>query len=457
MLQKRLISLVIISVLLLGLTGCFKKGGGGSATDLVMYGLDDSDVIEPIITQYREKHSNVRIRYKKFNNPADFENLMVNEIAEGEGPDIFYVHNTWLPRHLKKIVPLQSESLTPEKFSEVFVKVAADDFVQPEPASGVKKIYALPLYVDTLALYYNKRDFEQKLPERGKPAANWEAFKDEADRFRAQDDSGTLSRGAIAMGRADNMRLAVDVLYHLFLQSGVEMYTDDFKQVKFNGAAGQEVFEYFIGFALPQNKEFSWGLDLAPANSPSGGEVEAFLSGKVSAVLAYSDLYPRLDTELKNVKSRTGFVISKNDIGVMASPQFADKEADYKVLANYSGLAVSRNSKNQTAAWDFVQFAASKENARAYHSKTKRPAARRDLIEEQKKESVTDVFVSQLGYATSYRIFSDQRFAQYLGEAINAAASGQTPRQALASAQEKINDLLKLEAPEGLYPKPKKK
>ena len=88
---------------------------------------------------------------------AAFEDLLVNEIAEGEGLGYFYLHNTWLPRHIKKIVPLQSETLIPEKFTEIFANVSKQDFVQPDPKDGAQKIYALPLYVDTLALYYNKR------------------------------------------------------------------------------------------------------------------------------------------------------------------------------------------------------------------------------------------------------------------------------------------------------------
>ena len=98
-------------------------------------------------------------------------------------------------------------------------------------------------------------------------------------------------------------------------------------------------------FCRFKNKNFSWNFELAPPSANSLGEVEAFLSGKVSSILAYSDLYPRLETELKNVKTKAGGTISLSDIGVMPVPQFAENEADYKVFANYYGLAVSRNSK----------------------------------------------------------------------------------------------------------------
>lgn len=452
--HKKLFIIIAAGFIVLILSGCLKKAGSGAA-NLTFYGLDDSDVFEQIIAQYKQDRSNVQIRYKKFNDPAEFENLLVNEIAEGEGPDVFFVHNTWLPRHTKKLVPLASETLTAKTFSETFVNVAAEDFIQPDPNDGVKKIYALPLYVDTLALYYNKEEFERKLPERGKPANMWELFKQDADKFRQQPENGKLEKGLIALGRADNISLATDILYNLFLQAGVDFYDADFKQTQFANK-GQDVFDYFVGFAIPQNKNYSWDAELAPADRELK-EVEAFLSGKVAAMVGYSDFYQRLETDLKNVRSRNPSVISKDDVAVAPLPQMSTDESNFKVWANYYGLAVSRNAKNQKAAWEFVQYAASKNSAKTYHLRTKRPTARRDLIEDQKKEPITDVFASQLGYAGSFRIYSDQKFAAFLKEAVQNAANGQSSRSALGGAQSKINDLLKLEAPNGLYPKPKKK
>lgn len=454
--MKKIISIISITTLSVFIfSGCFTKNTSNAAADLTFYGLDNSDAFESIINQYRASHPNIRIKYKKFNNAEDYENLLVNEIAEGEGPDIFYVHNTWLPRHLKKTVPLQSESLTAQKFSEVFVNVASDDFIQKDPNDGIKKIYALPLYVDTLGVYYNKQMFEQKVPERGKPASNWDTFKQEADKFRVQGEDGSLKQALIALGRADNIKLSADILYNFFVQAGISFYSDDFKLAQFAND-GKEVFEFLMSFSDQKNKNYSWSADIISPMQELG-EVEAFLAGKVAAILGYSDLYWRLENDLKNVKTRNSSVISMNDVGVVPVPQIATDAADYKVWTDYYGLAVSRNSKSPKTSWDFVQFAASRESGKSFHAKTHRPAARRDLIEEQKKEPITDVFVSQVGYAASYPVFSDTKFAQILKDAIASASSGQTPREALSRAQERVNELLKAEAPDGIYPKVKVK
>jgi ABC-type glycerol-3-phosphate transport system substrate-binding protein len=453
---KKVLAIGLVGVIsVVSLAGCFEKKAPLPPANLNVYGLDDSDVMTPIITEYRKINSSVSIKYKKFSDPAEYENLVINEIAEGEGPDVFYIHNTWLPKHVKKLLPLDSDTLSQKVFGDSFVKVASDDFISPDPATGLAKIYAMPLYVDTLALYYNKKDFEQKLPEKGKPAKTWDEFLVDAEKFRRQATNGKLEHGAIAFGRADNMKLAVDALYNLILQTGAPFYDSAFMSTNFAGPA-KEVFDYFLSFAVSHNKNYSWSTDLVPATSPFG-ELDGFLSGKVSSMLAYSDLYPRLETELKNVKSRMGSTISLADVKVAPVPQIAENEADYKVWANYYGLAVSRNTKAPAVAADFVKFATSKQSAATYHSKTKRPTARRDLIEDQKKEPITDVFVSQLGYAASYRIYSDIEFAEALKMAISDAVNGMASKDALNKAQTTINAMLKIAEPEGLYPKPKTK
>lgn len=452
----KVLILLIASIVL---AGCFhREKTATKSASLLFYGLDDSSVFEPLIAQYREKNPQVSIKYKKFNDSLEFENLLVNEIAEGEGPDIFYIHNTWLPRHSKKLVPLTSETLTPQNMGETFVNVTVSDFVQPDPRDGKRKIYALPLFVDTLALYYNKKHFEQKIPERGKPAATWDLIKEDASKLREQEsteEGGRLRQGAIAFGRADYISLSVDILYNFFIQAGVAMYDDEYKQVRL-ASGGQDYFDYFLSFASSRNKNYSYSADLVDQKSELP-EVEAFLAGSVSSILAYSDLYPRLETLLKNVRSRGQSVIAMSDIAVARSPQVSTNESDYKVWADYYGLAISRNSKSSAAAWNFVQFLTSKQRAQAYHNATKRPTARRDLIEEQKKEPITEVFISQVGYGASYRVFSEVRFGQLLHEALVQAANGKTSREALQDAQTKMNEILKTEAPNGLYPKPKVK
>lgn len=447
---------VAVLIIALVASGCsfFRKGPATANVTLNFYGLDDPSVFSSIISDYKASNPGVTIKYKQFTDPTAFEGLAINEIAEGAGPDILYIHNTWLPRHAKKLVPLVADTFTPKMFSETYVKVASDDFVQPDPTDGKEKIYALPLYVDTLALFYNKKLFDQHLPERGKPAPSWNMLSDDAQKFRETSKDGKLTRGEIALGRAE-ITLTPDILYTLFLQAGETLYDSGFKNIIL-GQTAKKYFDYFLGFASSQNKNFSFSPELI-AQSKGKTELEPFLTGDVAAIFGYSDTYKKIQGELSSAKNVLSGSLSVKDVGVTTVPQLASDSADFKVYANYYGLGVSRNSKNPTEAWNFIRYVGSKNASASFHKKTSRPTARRDLIEDQRKEPITEVFISQLGYAKSLRVFSDKDFADALRDAVTAASSGQTSGAALDQAETKMNALFKTEAPEGLYPKVKKK
>lgn len=448
-------ALIGVLILSTALGGCFRKGAAPKFVTLNFYGLDEPSVFSSIISDYTAKNPGVSIKYKQFANNQAFENLVVNEIAEGAGPDIFYVHNTWLPRHSKKLVALESDTFTPRQFTDNYVKVASDDFIQPDPSDGNSKIYALPLFVDTLAVFYNKKLFDQNLPERGKPALNWNLLLDDAQKFRKLSKDDKLERGQVALGRADNINLAPDILYNLFLQAGETFYDTAFSRIQL-GQPAQKYFDYYLSFAVPANKNYSWSTDLTAAVK-SKSELEPFMAGKVAAIFGYSDTYSKLKSELKSAGKVFSDEISLNDVGVAPVPQISNDSSNHKVFASYYGVGVSRNSKNPVEAWNFIRYLGSKSPSESYYKKTSRPTARRDLIEAQRREPITEVFISQLGYAASIRIFSANDFADALRAAITAANSGQTSRSALDQAKENMNTLFKTEAPGGLYPKVIKK
>lgn len=448
--MKQKYILVALVIVVLFLAGCGTKAPVSGPATVTIYGLDNSNVFDPIISAYKERQPQVTIKYKKFVDRADFEELMVNEIAEGEGPDVFYIHNSWLPRHLKKIVPLNATDFTPDQFNEAYVNVVGDDFLQVDPSDGAKKIYALPLFVDTLALYYNKELFEQFIPERGKPGETWEAVKQDAVKFRKE--NGSLERGEIALGTAHTVSLAAEILYNYWIQASVPFYDEENKQVKIAGA-GEKLFEDYLGFADRSSDSYSFGDELTSGSDLN--EIEAFLNGKVAAIVGFSDVWGRLSNDLKNVKTRSNDTISLSDVSIAPIPQLSTDEKDFKAFASYYGLAVSRTSKNQKAAWDFIRFVGSKTASQMYVNKTKRPTARRDLIEGQKKDENLKVFASQLGFAASNHVFSYEKFGNYLRDALAKASGGQTRTSALNEAQTRMNEVLKRDAPNGIFEKPK--
>jgi ABC-type glycerol-3-phosphate transport system substrate-binding protein len=450
------------------LSGCFAKQATTTVktkpVTLVYYKLfDTEDVMNPLIQQYATKHPNVKITYKMFTDPVEYENLLINELAEGEGPDIFSVPNYWFLRNVKKITPMPVDMMTTKEFGDTFVSVAQNDLVLRDPSDGQQKIYGIPMSVDTLALYYNKSSFDDKIPSRGKPAATWEELKDDVFKLSKKDQSfERFEVSGIAMGRSDNILRAIDILYMLMLQYKAQFYNDNVSQAQFAkqnaiSAAGvsynpaTEALNLYTSFALPSNKNYSWNSYLADSKS-SVKEIETFARGKVAMIFGYSYLYQQIINEITDLKTKGVNTMDQKNIRVSPVPQVEDPAVSTEkrvAYANYYAETVARTSANPRDAWEFLTFISSADNLKYYNEKTHRPTSRRDMINDQVKDPIYGVFAEQIGYAESIPIYDSTRYVQIFSQAIDSILATAKPREVLNTAQAAISDLL---PPEGLIP-----
>ena len=448
--------------------GCVKKEQTvvkkTQKVSIVYYSLfEDEDVFAPLIQQYSAKHPNVSIKYRKFTDPVEYMNLIINELAEGQGPDIFSAPNYWFLRNVRKVTPVPTQNLSPSQFEQTFVSAANNDLVLNDPADGAKKVFGIPLSVDTLALYYNKGSYDDKLPAQGRPATTWEGLKDDVFKLTKTDNSFERFQVAgVAMGRSDNIARAVDILYMLLLRYKTRFYNENISQTAFvnqqittstslliNPAA--EALRLYTSFALPSNKNYSWNEYLASVDSPVK-EMETFARGKVAMIFGYSYLYEQIKAEIKDLKDKGVQTIDPGIIRISAVPQVNDPATSTEkrvAYANYYAETVARTSQHPAEAWDFLMFLSSKENLQYYNGKTHKPTSRRDMIEDQKKDPVYGVFAEQTGYAESLPVYDSARYAEILAQAIKSVLATTSPEEAMRSAAAAIDALL---PPTGLIP-----
>ncbi|MBI2476917.1 extracellular solute-binding protein, partial [Candidatus Uhrbacteria bacterium] len=104
---RALLTFLALSLLVLPGIGC--RGGSKEAkqalepVDLTVWRVfDDSDSFRGVIDAYKRVHPNVRINYKKLRFD-EYEDALIQALAEDRGPDIFVVHNTWMKKYLPLI------------------------------------------------------------------------------------------------------------------------------------------------------------------------------------------------------------------------------------------------------------------------------------------------------------------------------------------------------------------
>src|SRR6185369_1116236 len=320
MLRKKIITGVFMLLGTLQPSGCVFKDAPPESykVDLEVWGVfDDSDAYQQIFNEYKRINPYIKdIRYRKLSIETYKEDL-INALAAGKGPDIFMIRNAWRLPFEDKVATAPDILMTERQFRDMFVDVAATDFIGSD-----KKIYGVPLSVDSLALYYNKDLFNAAGISR--PPETWEELTQMIGKLNRIDQFGNVTQSGIAMGTAKNINRSTDILSLLMLQSGSRISEPE-SNVRIDLVDGQShrAVDFYSQFAKIGSQNYSW-------NPRQHYSLDAFYEGTISMMINYSWQY-------ETIKQKN----AKMNIGIAPLPQFSGTKPVN--VANYWGFAVAKN------------------------------------------------------------------------------------------------------------------
>ncbi|MCK5080532.1 MAG: extracellular solute-binding protein [Candidatus Moranbacteria bacterium] len=444
------IALLLLSSVFL-FSGCLRERKEPYTLNLEIWGIfDNSDVFHEINSQYKKLNPQIKnIKYRKISNDiAVYEEELTDAIASGNGPDIFFFGNNWLSEHKNKIVPFPESEKYIDIFQSNFIDVAKDDFVEES------QIYAMPLYCDTLALFYNKNLFNQS--GLTSPPKTWAELIDYVDYLTRIDSNGNITQSAIALGRSEKpggINRASDILTLMLMQEDIEIYNKKTRRARFSSnQQSANVLDFYTQFALAGSKAYTW-------NSTMDYSIDSFRSGKTAMMINYAYWKNRLKEESPKLNFDTAPIPQQN---LTSKINFS----------NYWGLAVTKNKELQPIAsgqpithnqedrikesWKYIQYLTTQpitgdkaptldfDPNERYLENTNKPAARKDLIEKQKNDSELSEFAIQGLTAKSWAQPKNLVVEEIFVKMINEVVSGtKTSFDALKSAEARINNLIK--------------
>ncbi len=396
------------------------NGGGGSPftpqqTELKLWGVfDDLNDLQLVINGYTNVNKNIRISYRQFNDVATYEKTLINALATGQAPDIFMFHSSWLPKHYDKVKPVSETQFPLIQLGQLFPTVVEQDFVLN------KTIYALPLYIDTLALLYNKDIFDAKaialMPN------TWTEFQSLIPRLKELNQVNQIIKPAAAIGGSEkSINSASDFLSLLMMQFGSQM-ADKNNRINF-GTKGLQALNFYIQFANPASPYYTWNDNLPYS-------LDSFSQGLTAVIFNYS-------SQISSIKNKNPYL----NLGISAIPQInTNQPVNY---ANYWGLSVSNQSKNPVEAWNFIIYATTDPQlSEIYLQITHKPPALRVLIEKYKNDPDLGVFVKQALSARSWWQPDSTGVKQSFSNMIESILNGRlSSENALKQAENEINGL----------------
>ena len=418
---------------------------------------DDESAVTPIIEAYRVAHPNVTIEYRKLRF-EDYENELLNALAEDRGPDIISLHNTWIRQYQPKLTPLPptitlpfselqgsfkkevvntlktNATLSAKNLKENFVDVVAKDTLittkdsQNQPQ---EQIFGLPLALDTLTLFAN-RDL---LNISGIPEVpqTWSEFQSAVKKLTRLDKDGNIIQSGAAIGSSKNIERATDILALLMMQNGAEMINSA-GDVAFNKIPaslkgisvppGEQALTFYTDFADSQKETYTW-------SAQQQNSFDAFVAGKTAMFFGYAYHLPLIHARAPRM-----------NLAIAPVPQI---EGNPKVtFANYWVETVTRKSANPQWAWDFIQFATSAKNISPYLERTNKPTALRALIQSQTEKEEVGIFAEQILTAQSWYRGNNSLSADFaLLDAIDAVHSNMEPQDALNIAAGRVKQTMR--------------
>ena len=423
---------VRLVVLLLGVS-LVSAGCGGTAKPkaktftLTVWGTFETTAnMAPLLTAYQKVNPNATIIYK-VKNYDTYEQDLIQAFASGTAPDVFEIHNDWLPKYQQYMSPAPATVINAKQLSENFVDVVSKDFTGSD-----SKIYGLPISIDTLALYYNK----SILGSVGiaTPPQTWDQLRADSKLIAKQDSTGYFTRSGVGMGTTSNIERPEDILYLLMLQNGAVPYLSDHSSTTLDksiqDSTGNQVYpatgaiHFYTDFSNSASPYYTW-------NGRSNYVSDAFANGQLGFMYGYE--YERDIIASKAPNLNYG-------IAQVPQPNLSQNPVDF---ASYWGFGVSKQSKDTADSWSFINAITQKTTLEAYYAGNPLPSPRRDIIQEQENDPNIGVFAYEALNAKSLWKKDTQKTDKIFTNLIdNVSIHGMTIQDALSNTVQQLNSML---------------
>lgn len=377
---------------------------------------DEAKYMQPIIDEFEDMHPNVKIQIRDIDY-GSYDAELAQAAQTGNLPDIYSVLNDWMPRYVGYSTPAPDTVYSEKVYTDTFVDVAVQRLVLDGKIQGVT--YG----VSTLGLFYNPALLEEVKVAVPK---NWDEFT-EASRKLTKKSGDTILQSGAAFG-TPFVHQSVDIQSVLMLQNGAVM-TDNpptkamFAQPDTSGyASGAKAMDYFTSFANPKKQNYAFQDTL-------GYTVKAFAEGKIAMMINY----PFKATEVEQFNPNLEYKLAK-------LPQIKDQQEIN--FAQYWVEMVNKNSLNSEIAWDFIRFAATKDNQKKFNEQTRRPTSRKDLVRSQVSDNILGPFAAQTSSAQTFYRGNDKEMNGYFYDATVSVLSGLDAQLAVKNLERRATDLI---------------
>lgn len=190
-----------------------------------------------LIKRFEAANPTIKVKHTTFPY-ADYQTKIAAAMPAGQGPDVVQLFYGWLDNFVgaKFIQPLPRDAFPPAMIEKEFYPIV----------SAMKRdgeYYALPTAVRSLALFYNKKLFQEAGLDPAKPPKTVDELLDMARKTTKRDAAGNMLSAGITLDFPGQD-------YHwwretLLRQNGGAPYSDDNRKVTYDSEAGARSLNWY--------------------------------------------------------------------------------------------------------------------------------------------------------------------------------------------------------------------
>ena len=345
--SKKPLFFIIIGIILLILVVLFLTVFKGKVVNnqvvLNYWGLwEEESVMNGIIADFESKNPNIKVEYKKNQLTGYAGRLGGRLVKSGEVedvPDIYRIHNTWIPMFRDNLAAVPKESVAKIGLDTDFFDVYKSDLVE----NG--EYLSVPLMYDGLVMFYNP---ELLTKAQVNVPNNWWDLKKSAVKMTERDESGRIKVAGAAIGTVENVDHWSDIVGLMMKQNGVNLNTlsaDNESKLK-------DVLDFYTLF---KTSDMVWDETLPNSTQYFASGNVAFYFGPSWRMFDIQALNPNLKFEIVPMPQLPTTASTPTDqIG-------AEAELTNINWASYWTEGINNKSKYQKEAWMFLEYLSSPE------------------------------------------------------------------------------------------------
>ncbi len=373
--------------------GTPKNGFGG---EVVLWGTVSENIMRKPIEEFNNQYNKLfSLKYKE-KPSATFESDLIEALAAGKGPDLFFLSQDMILKDKDKVFTIPYNSISQRDFKSNFIE-------EGELYLTDDGVLALPFIINPLVMYWNRDIFSSSGVAR--EPFFWDEFFTLAPILTTVDRVKNISKSAVALGEFSNITNVKDILSALLFQSGDDIIKKTSKKVEVvlgdsasgGGKPAESALRFFMEFSNSAKPFYSWNKSL-----PSSKDM--FTSGDLAIYFGYAG-------ELSNIIAKNSHL----NFSISPIPQIRDSGKKITFGKMY-GLAIAKNSKNQRTAFQAAFLLTDAEFLENFAKITKLPPVRRDLLAKKQTDQYNSVFyesaIMSKGWLdpnpnASYNVFRD--------------------------------------------------